>query len=121
MEQVVLKPENRPKQLPILANDLRTGGTIQEQLEEASKRDSPVGRVLDVVRQGTLMREIMVAECSEDNGQLYYRGKRYVPEDSELQLRLIKEHHDTPLAGNPGWSKTFDLLSRQHSWKTMRK
>jgi hypothetical protein len=37
MEQVVLKPENLPEQLRILANDLRRGRSIQEQLEEASK------------------------------------------------------------------------------------
>jgi len=38
-----------------------------------------------------------------------------------MQLRLIKEYHDTPLAGHPGRSKTFDLLSLQYYWKTMRR
>jgi hypothetical protein len=52
---------------------------------------------------------------------LYYRGKVYVPEDIQLQRQLIKKHHDTPLAGHPARSKTFDLLSRQYYWKGMRK
>ena len=121
MEQVVLKPQNLPEQLRILANDLAKARPIQERLKEASDQDSLVGRILDAVRQGTSMREISVAECSEKEGQLYYRGKRYVPEDSGLQLQLIKEYHDTPLAGHPGRSKTFDLLSRQYYWKTTRK
>jgi hypothetical protein len=114
MEQVVLKPENLPEQLRILASDLRGERSVQEQLEEALKQDGLVKRIHDAVRQGTSMKEITVAECSEQEGQLYYRGKRYVPEDPELQLRLIKEYHDTPLAGHPGRSKTFDLLSRQY-------
>ena len=95
--------------------------SVQEQLREASEQDCSVKRILDAIRQGTSMRDITVAECSEREGQLYYRERRYVPEDPELQLRLIKEYHDTPLAGHPGRSKTFDLLSRQYYWKTMRK
>jgi hypothetical protein len=67
------------------------------------------------------MEEITVADCSEEKGQLYDRGKRYVTEYPELQLRLIREYHDTLLAGHPGRSKTFDLLSRWYYWKTMRK
>jgi len=111
MEKVVLKPEDLPEQLQILASDLRKGCSVREQLDEFSKQDSLVGRILDAVRHCTSMREIMVAECSENHGQLYYRGKRYVPEDPELQLHLIKEHHDTPLAGHSGRSKMFDLLN----------
>jgi hypothetical protein len=121
MEQVVLKPENLPEQLRILVNDLRMGRSIQEQLEEASKQDTLTGKIIDAVKPGIAMQEITVADCSEEGGHLYYRGKRYVPEHLELQLRLIKEYHDTPLAGHPGRSNRFDLLSRQYYWKTMRK
>jgi len=121
MEQVVLKPQNLPEQLRILANDLTKAHSVQEQLRDASEYDNLVRRILEVVRRGTSMREITVAGCSEKEGQLYYRGRRYVPEDSELQLHLIKDHHDTPLAGHPRRSKTFYLLSRQYYWKTMRK
>jgi len=113
MEQVVLKPQNFSEQLRILANDLTEARPIQERLKEASEQDSTVKRILDAVRQGTSIREFTVTECLEKAGQLYYRGKRYVPEDPELQLHLIKEHHDTPLAGHPERSKTFDLLSQQ--------
>jgi hypothetical protein len=121
MEQVVLKRQNLAEQLRILANDLTKIGSMQEQLREASKQDNLRSRMLDAVRQGTSMREITVAECSEKEGQLYYQGRRYVPEDPELQLPLIKEYHDTPLTGHPGRSKMFDLLSRQYYWTTMRK
>ena len=96
MEQVVLKPEHLPEQLRILVNDLRRESSVQEQSEEASGQDSLVRKIVGAKRQGTSMWEITVAECSEEKGQLYYRGKKYVPEDPELQLRLIKEHHDVP-------------------------
>jgi hypothetical protein len=90
MEQVALKLQNVPEQLRILTNDLIKVCSVQEQLRAASEQDDLIGRILDVVRRGTLMREITVSECSEKDGQLYYRGRRYVPEDPELQLDLIK-------------------------------
>jgi hypothetical protein len=121
MEQVVLKSENLPEQLRVLASDLRKACTIHEQLGHATKDDDFVRKILEAVRQGTSMKEITVAECSEQDGRLLYRGKQYVPEDPELQLHLIMEHHDTPLAGHPARSKTFNLVSRQYYWKTMRK
>jgi hypothetical protein len=72
MEQVVLKPENLPEQLRILANDIKREWSVQEQLDEASKQDNFVGKILDAVRHGNSMREITVAECSEEGGQLHY-------------------------------------------------
>jgi len=84
MEQVVLKPENLPEQLRILANDLKEIRPIQEQLGNATREDDLVQRILEAVRKGTSMKEITVADCSEQDGRLFYRGKQYVPEDPEL-------------------------------------
>ena len=76
MEQVVIKPQNLPEQLRILANDSIRVRSVQEQLREASEQDGFIRRVRDAVRQGTSMREITVTECSEKEGQLYYRGPK---------------------------------------------
>jgi hypothetical protein len=72
MEQVVLKLGNIPEQLRILANDGREGCSVQAKLEEASKQDNLIKRILNAVRTGTSMKEITVAECSEEHGQLHY-------------------------------------------------
>jgi hypothetical protein len=85
MEQVVLKPENHPEQLRILVNDLKKACSMQDQLANATKGDDLAQTILNAVRKGSSMKEITVAECSEQDGQLFYRGKRYVPEDPELQ------------------------------------
>jgi hypothetical protein len=70
MEQVVIKPQNLPEQLQILANDLTKTHSVQEQLREASEQDNLTRSILDAVRQGTSRRDITVAECSEREGQL---------------------------------------------------
>jgi transposase InsO family protein len=67
------------------------------------------------------LKDITVAECTEQEGQVWYRGRRYVSAGDQLQLRIIQEHHDTALAGHPGWAKTFPLLHRKYQWKDMRR
>jgi len=83
--------------------------------------DPLVSEILKAVSQGDRLKDITVAECTEQEGQLWYRGKRYVPEGDQLQLPLIQKHPDRALASHPGWAKTFDLLDIQSYWKEMRK
>ena len=59
--------------------------------------------------------------CQEKEGKLLYQGRLYVPDHSELQLRIIQEAHDAPVAGHPGRSKTLELVSRNYYWASMRK
>jgi len=115
MEQVVLKPHNLPEQLRISANDIsdREIPSICNLFIQAYKNDPQPNTVLEAIRQGASLREITIAECTEQEGQVSYRGRHYVPEGDQLRLRLIQEHHDTALAGHPGRAKTFDLLDRK--------
>jgi len=79
------------------------------------------GKILKAVPEKGNLKQIPVAQCAEQNGQVLYRGKRYVPEGDELRLRLIQEHHDTALARHPGKVKTYDLLDREYDWKEMQR
>src|SRR5882724_10955955 len=38
----------------------------------------------------------------EKDGLVLYRGKIYVPHDSQLRLDIVKAHHNYPVAGHPG-------------------
>jgi len=55
-----------------------------------------------------------------DDGLLLYAGRIFVPDDSDLRLRVIREHHDYPLAGHPGQNKTLKLISREFYWPDLR-
>jgi predicted transcriptional regulator len=55
--------------------------TIQQQLEEALRKDQLAMKILEALRRGESVREITIEECSEKDSQLYYRGKIYFPED----------------------------------------
>src|SRR5438128_10446424 len=38
-----------------------------------------------------------------------------------LKLKLIKDYHETSVAGHPGRAKTLELLARTYFWPKMRK
>ena len=38
---------------------------------------------------------------------------------TKLQLKVIQENHDTPIAGHFGADKTIELIARTFWWNTM--
>jgi hypothetical protein len=122
MEQVVLKENNLPQQLRISVNDMprQEVPSISDLFAQAYRENPLPDWIIQAIRQRDSLKEITVAECAEQEEQISYRGKHYVPEGDQLRLRLIQKHHDTALAGHPGRTKMFDLLDIQYYWKDMR-
>jgi hypothetical protein len=123
MELVVLKPHNLSEQLRIAANG-RPGleaTSIYDFFAQAYVDDPVPNKNLIAIMQGDSLKDITVGECTEQEGQVWYRDKRYVPEGDQLRLRLIKEQHDTALAGHPARAKTFDPVDTQYHWKDLQK
>jgi len=58
-------------------------------------------------------------EWSEDDRVLRFRGKIYVPWNSDLQRWIVSLCHDTKVAGHPGCWKTLELVSRSYWWPQM--
>jgi hypothetical protein len=50
-------------------------------------------------------------EWSKSDGLLIFHGKIYVPKDRDLRCCIIKQHHDTRIAGHAGCFKTLELVS----------
>ena len=123
MEQVVLKPQNLPEQLRLLADIPPAHGSpsVSDLLTKTYQTDPVAGKILEVIRMNSGLQEITVVECKEGNGRLQYRGSLYVLDSDELRLRIIQEYHDTALAGHPRWAKTFDPRDRGYYWREMRK
>ena len=55
--------------------------------------------------------------CEERDGFLYdSSGWMYVPDDDSLCMKVIASHHDSPVAGHPGYQKTQELIERHYYW-----
>ena len=123
--QVILKPRN-------LGPDTTTGETLtinatneeaiglQELLDEGYRQDPAPRKVLGALREGRRESKLLVlGDCENRGGYLWYQGKMYIPDYGPLRLRLLRDHHDSPVAGHPGRAKTLELLSRQYYWPQM--
>ena len=60
------------------------------------------------------------AICKECDGTLTDNlGRLYVPESNLLWMEVIQKHHDSPVAGHPGYKKMLDLLQHNYYWSGM--
>ena len=114
--QTILKPAN----LSIAATNATE--TLETLFQQAYITDPIPNNILAELASGKQRSKYLpLAECTTDGIRLWFRERLYVPDSAELKIQLIRDHHDTPVAGHPGRSKTFELLSRLYFWPTMRK
>ncbi|EFQ91148.1 hypothetical protein PTT_12096 [Pyrenophora teres f. teres 0-1] len=61
-----------------------------------------------------------ISECAiNGQGELLYRGRRWVPSDENLRTRIISEVHDSLSAGHPGREITYKMVARDFFWPGM--
>jgi hypothetical protein len=100
-------------QLIILTPD----NSLIVEIWEKTKLDKEIQEVVNKLRRGvTRDSKIPLGLCEEDNGLLLYEGLIWVPNNDELRLRILHEHHDAQAAGYPGRAKTLELVSRNYYW-----
>ena len=58
-------------------------------------------------------------EWEEHNGLVLFRGKVYVPLDTQLWHDIVEAHHDTLVTGHSGQWKTTELVVRNYWWPGM--
>jgi hypothetical protein len=131
----LIKPEQLPRPqglylAPIrtVGPDPRSNGTtpLQEIWDSAKASDASYEKLCQAVRAGDrvfpseLEVKVSINECAlSQEGELLFRGRRWVPESEELRTRLIQEMHDSTLGGHPGREGTIALMVRQFHWPKM--
>ena len=60
-------------------------------------------------------------EWKLQDGILYYHSKIYVPDDVDLQRRVLEQHYDSKIARHPGHWKMLELMSHTYWWPRMSK
>ena len=53
------------------------------------------------------------------DGLVLFRGKVYVPLDTQLWHDIVEAHHDTPVTGHLGWWKMTKLVACNYWWPGM--
>ena len=64
--------------------------------------------------------KLSIAECHLDNqGNLRYRNRRWVPDSEPLRTGLIHAIHSSKALGHPGRNITAQAVSREYFWPNM--
>lgn len=125
--QVVLKPYQIAQShlCPVEVTeeeDEEVEPTLAEAISTAYENDGFAQEILRLLRDGvTQSKKITLSECESREGQLWYQGRLYVPDNEKLRVRLCEAHHDAPAAGHNGRTKTLELIRRSYFWPQMRK
>ena len=94
--------------------------------QEAKLQDAHLAEVTESVRRGdrrfppALRVGASMSECSiDDDGDVCFRDRKWVPDNEPLRTKIIQEVHDSLLSGHPGREGTYRVLSRQFYWPGM--
>ncbi|KAI0996661.1 Transposon Ty3-I Gag-Pol polyprotein [Podosphaera aphanis] len=89
--------------------------------DEAYEKDPFPRKIMKMKKDGKQhSKDISLAYCTELNGRLLYQDRIFVPDHDALKIYITKLHHDSPSAGHPGREKSFELISREYYWPSMR-
>jgi len=105
---------------PVQANELEK--LWQEALKDDQQYREATRAVLEQERRfpPSLGVKCSISECAiSDQGELLYRGRRWVPGGEKLRTRIIGEVHDSLSAGHPGREITYKMVARDFFWPGM--
>jgi hypothetical protein len=98
------------------AKETELSSTFLELLRQAGEKD-PEWRA---TRDAVLRKDENVAEEFEvKDGLLYYENRWVIPDDSALKLRILRENHDSKVAGHFGQFKTSERMKQNFFWPKM--
>jgi hypothetical protein len=93
---------------------------LKDRIIEAAKSDLQHKELVAKLQQGNLQHKI--EEYKLDNDEiLMYRGRIYVPNSQELKNMILREMHNVPYVGHPGYQKTIADVKSQYYWPGIKK
>jgi len=85
---------------------------------QRGNQEKPVAKAVRKLQQAA-SKTVRSTEWLEEEGLLQFRGKIYVPQNTDLRRRVVSLCHDTKVARHPGCWKTLELVSRDYWWPQM--
>jgi hypothetical protein len=100
---------------------LRIDEELLQEIKEKTETDPVMKDTITKLKRGeTKDSKIALGLCDIQEGFLTYEGLLWIPDDDELRLKILHDHHDSKAAGHPGRAKTLELVSRQYYWPHQR-
>jgi hypothetical protein len=92
---------------------------IQQSMRSTELED-PVAKAAALLWRGKQWGQLHRSEWDfKGEDLLLFNGRIYVPDATDLQQRIIAQHHDSLVAGHPRRWKTLKLISWSYQWLNM--
>jgi hypothetical protein len=107
-------------------NSLATPCPRQQAILRAQEQDPRLTSLLSYLRDPIQTIDLETEELLgpfslDEQGLVLHHGLCYVPDDENIKLDILQEHHDAKTAGHSGEAKTLELISRNYYWPGMRR
>ena len=90
-------------------------GNLQPKIRERYLKDLKAQRLLDELRKGKALKDVKLVD-----GLLKYKQSQvYVPQ-GKLRLLVLKEEHNSSIAGHRGEKTTIAAVSKRYYWPCMK-
>jgi len=94
--------------------------TLLETIQKTAEHDAEYQQIKQQLKQGN--GEGNQQKFELDNvGVLYYKGRIYIPNQSQIKNLILDEFHTSHYAGHPGYQKMITAIRRNYFWPGMKK
>jgi hypothetical protein len=93
---------------------------LKGRISKATKSYLQYMELVTKLQEGKMQQK--VEDCEVGNvGVLLYKNQIYVPNSHELRGMILKEMHNVPYVGHPGYQKTMATVKSQYYWLDMKR
>ena len=90
---------------------------LQDEIKQKTIDDEFFSKAVTSLRDHSLTPiRSALDDWSNDNGLLFYQGCCYIPDDKDLWLKIVQQHHDLATMSQLGHLKTLELIRRSYWW-----
>jgi hypothetical protein len=93
---------------------------LKDQLLLHQPLDPDIAETISMLKDPERAQDAPKHYSLDPDGILLHKGLTYVPDFDNLKIQLLRQAHDSPVAGHFGQNKTLELLSRDFYWPNMR-
>ena len=102
----------------ILAREQPLSSSWVRELKDAAKEDLEYQKRLKRATGESIICPSTGVCCCEDytvscKGLLLMKRKVYIPNDVRWQIKVVRDHHDTKVAGHFSWDKTYEMIKHK--------
>ena len=95
---------------------------LADKVREALRRDKYFGSIIEELSNEHVDSnpKLHLEKYRLHDGLLYYSRRLCIPDNSDIKNTILKDMHDIPIAGHPGFIKTYHKVRKSFFWPGLK-